>query len=221
MTSQINFEQARLNMIEQQIRPWEVLDQNVLDLLQLIHREDFVPEEFRQLALADISIPLANGQVMMTPKLEARLLQALDVQAHENVLEVGTGSSYLTALLAKLANQVQSIDIFEEFTVSARKTLNAYDVDNVELETRDFFQDRPAGETYDVVVITGSMPNMEPSLNELLAVGGRLFVILGESPVMDARLITRSSDSSWQEESLFETDLPALLGVEIKSAFKF
>ena len=221
MTSQMNFEQARLNMIEQQIRPWEVLDQTVLDLLQLVHREDFVPEEFRQLALADITIPLANEQVMMTPKLEARLLQALDIQTSDKILEVGTGSGYLTALLAKLGSQVESIDIFEDFTNSAKKVLATYDLDNTRLETRDFFQDREAGKVYDVVVITGSMPSMDSSLNELLTVGGRLFVIVGESPVMEARLIRRVSEAEWQEESLFETELPPLVGVEVKSEFEF
>ena len=221
MTSQMNFEQARLNMIEQQIRPWEVLDQTVLDLLQLVHREDFVPEEFRQLALADITIPLANEQVMMTPKLEARLLQALDIQTSDKILEVGTGSGYLTALLAKLGSQVESIDIFEDFTNSAKKVLATYDLDNTLLETHDFFQDREAGKVYDVVVITGSMPSMDSSLNELLTVGGRLFVIVGESPVMEARLIRRVSEAEWQEESLFETELPPLVGVEVKSEFEF
>ena len=221
MTSQINFEQARLNMIEQQIRPWEVLDQTVLDLLHLVHREDFVPEEFRQLALADVTIPLANEQVMMTPKLEARLLQALDIQDNESVLEVGTGTGYLTALLAKLASQVESIDVFEDFTNSARKALDAYALDNITLDTRDFFQEQQTARTYDVVVITGSMPSLDSRLNELLAVGGRLFVIVGESPVMEALLISRVSENDWQQESLFETELPPLLGVEVRSAFEF
>ena len=123
MTAQTDFEQARFNMIEQQIRTWEVLDQDVLDLLQLVHREDFVPQNYKLLALADLNIALANEQVMMTPKLEARLLQALKIQSNETVLEVGTGSAYLTALLARQAARVESIDIFADFTSAAKSTL--------------------------------------------------------------------------------------------------
>ncbi len=221
MSEQTDFEQARFNMIEQQIRTWEVLDENVLDLLQIVHREDFVPQNFRQLALADLNITLANEQVMMTPKLEARLLQALNIQNNETVLEVGTGSAYLTALLARLAAKVDSIDIFADFTSTAKAKLQAHDISNVELTNCDFFKDWQADKSYDIIVLTGSVPGIQPNLGESLTIGGRLFVIVGESPVMEARLITRTGQDDWQVESLFETDLPSLIGFEKKSTFEF
>ncbi len=208
-------------MIEQQIRTWEVLDQNVLDLLQLVHREDFVPSNFRQLALADLNIALANNQVMMTPKLEARLLQSLNIQSSEIVLEVGTGSAYLTALLARLAEKVDSIDMFSDFTSTAKSILQAHDISNVELATCNFFSDWQSDKSYNVIILTGSVPSIEPHIAKSLAIGGRLFAIVGESPVMEARLITRKGQDDWQEESLFETDLPPLLGFEKKSTFEF
>jgi len=221
MTSQIDFEQARLNMVEQQIRPWEVLDHLVLDLLHRIHREDFVPGEFRQLALADLNIPLANGQVMMTPKVEARLLQALAIRSNESVLEVGTGSGYLTALLAASAGHVESIDIFPEFTEQAKPKISDYGLKNVDLYTGDYLADWKRESVYDIIVLTGSLPELDFHIQEQLAVGGRLFVVTGVAPVMEALLITRVGDGEWSSESLFETELPALVGAEQPSGFQF
>lgn len=212
MNARMNFEQARLNMIEQQIRPWEVLNQNVLDLIAEIHREDFIPEEYRQLALADTQIPLPHGQVTMTPMVEARLLQSLNIQSGGRILEIGTGCAYLTALLAKSGRQVTSVDIYREFTRQASQKLARYNINNVTLETGDAIQGWSKSSPYDVIVVTGSVPVLEPCFQEQLTTGGRLFVITGESPVMEALLITRIGDNEWSREVLFETDLPALIG---------
>ena len=221
MPIQIDIDQARFNMIEQQIRTWQVLDQTVLDLLLEIHREDFVPDDYRQLAFADMNIPLANAQVMMTPKLEARLLQSLAILENDKVLEIGTGSSYLTALLAKCANHVESVDIFADFSHEAKIKLDAYQINNVDLRTGDALSDQQTQKKYDVIVVTGSLPTLNPILQEQLAPGGRMFVIIGDSPVMEARLITRVGAGEYDTESLFETDLPPLLGIDKNSSFNF
>jgi protein-L-isoaspartate(D-aspartate) O-methyltransferase len=221
MNTQIDFEQARFNMIEQQIRTWEVLDQSVLDLLYEIHREDFVPAGYQQLALADTNIPLANAQVMMTPKLEARLLQAVAVQANDRVLEIGTGSAYLTALLAKTGQHVDSIDIFPEFVMQAEAKLKNYCLDNVTLHTGDALGEWKNQAPYDVIVVSGSIAELDLRFQQQLAMNGRLFVIVGKSPAMEARLITRVSDQGWSSEALFETDLPALIGAEEIIPFRF
>ena len=208
----MNFEQARLNMIEQQIRTWEVLNQTVLDLLAKIHREDFIPEEYRQLALADTHIPLMHGQVTMTPMVEARLLQSLNIQADDSILEIGTGCAYLSALLAKSGREVISVDIYRDFTEQARNRLARYNIKNVGLETGDAIRGWGKARSYNVIVVTGSVPVLEPCFQEQLTTGGRLFVITGESPVMEALLITHIGNDEWSREVLFETDLPALIG---------
>jgi protein-L-isoaspartate(D-aspartate) O-methyltransferase len=217
----MNFEQARFNMIEQQIRPWDVLDQKVLDLIGRIHREDFIPEEYRQLALADTQLPLPHGQYTMTPKLEARLLQVLDVRKDDKVLEIGTGCAYLTALLAASAKHVTSVDIYPDFTEQAAKKLARYDLHNVTLETGDALRGWSKGGPYDVIAVTGSLPMLDPCFQEQLNEGGRLFVIVGASPVMEAILITRFGTEEWSRETLFETDLPALAGAPAPVTFTF
>ena len=221
MNTQIDFEQARLNMIEQQIRTWEVLDQDVLDLIYQVHREDFVPGNYKQVALADTNIPLANGQVMMTPKLEARLLQAVALQKNDRVLEIGTGSAYLTALIAKRAQHVDSVDIFPDFTKEAAVKLENYQLENVQLHTGDVLSNWKNQTSYDVIIVTGSMSKLEQTLQAQLTESGRLFVIVGKSPVMEARLITRVGENEWSTETLFETDLPALIGAEESVPFQF
>ena len=215
---QMNFEQARFNMIEQQIRTWEVLDQDVLDLLMEIRREDFIPEEYKQLALADTQIPLAHGQVSMTPKVEARILQSVDIQTKDKVLEIGTGCAYLTALLAKSASKVTSVDIYPDFTEQAITKLKQYNIKNVALETGDAIAGWGA-DPYDVIVVTGSVPLLESHYQRQLAPGGRLFIIVGHSPVMEALLITRVGDNEWAKEVLFETDIPALIGAKENKQF--
>jgi len=220
MNTQLNFEQARINMIEQQIRTWEVLDRNVLDLIADIHREDFVPDEYYPLALADVQIPLAHQQVTMTPKVEARLLQALDIQKTDKVLEVGTGCAYLTALLALSSHHVTSVDIYPEFTSEAKIKLARHDIQNITLETGDAIQGWSSRGPYDVIVVTGSVPVLDSCFQEQLCLQGRLFIITGVAPVMEALLITRVGDNEWLQESLFETDIPALIGAPTTSEFR-
>jgi len=212
MNTQINFEQARFNMVEQQIRPWEVLDQDVLDLITRVHREDFIPDEFRQLALADVQIPLPHNQVTMTPRLEARLLQTVNIRKTEKVLEIGTGCAYMTALLAISGNKVVTVDIFSDFIRDAEKKLARYNINNVTLDTGDAVSSWDKGNNYDVIVVTGSVPVLKPCFQEQLSVNGRLFVIVGNSPVMEVQLITRIGNNEWSKEVLFETDLPPLIG---------
>lgn len=220
MISQMNIEQARFNMIEQQIRPWEVLDQRVLDVMTRIPREDFVPSRYRNLAFADVAIPLGHGQVMMRPNLEGRLLQALNPQPADTVLEVGTGSGYLTACLASLGGRVVSVDIVPEFIQAAQTQLQAHGVHNVTVHCGDAAPGW-GDYRYDVIAITGSLPMLPQRWREQLAIGGRLFVIVGQEPIMAALLMTRSGEQEWTEESLFETQLPPLLNVETPARFEF
>jgi len=217
--SEMSAETARHNMIEQQIRPWDVLDNTVLNLIADVPREEFVPAGFHNLAFADINIPLAHGEAMMSPKLEARILQALDIKPTETALEIGTGSGYLTALLAKLARHVYSVDIHEDFVNYTRSKLNDDDVVNVTIEQGDAAAGWPQHGPYDVIAVTGSLPLLPDSLRESLKVGGRLFVIEGDSPVMEAKLITRLSDNEFQSENLFETDLAPLRNAQQPDRF--
>lgn len=219
MNTELNFEQARHNMIEQQIRTWEVLDPEVLELFAEVHREDFMPAEFRQLALSDVQIPLLHGRVTMTPKVEARILQALDICKDESILEIGTGCAYLTALLARSGGQVTSVDIFAEFTAEAKTKLAQHRIDNVTLETGDAIHGWERHAPYDVIVLTGSVPVLEPCFQEQLNNGGRLFVIVGRPPVMEALLITRIGPREWSTESLFETAVPPLIGAPTTEKF--
>jgi protein-L-isoaspartate(D-aspartate) O-methyltransferase len=217
----MDFEKARFNMIEQQIRPWEVLNQEVLDLLAAVHREDFVPEAYRQLAFADVNIPLGHDQVTMTPKLEARLLQSLELRPEDRILEVGTGCGYLTALLAKSGRHVTSIDLFPEFTAAAHDKLARHGIRNVEPVTADAVHGWPAGAPYDAIAVTGSVPEFDTEFQQQLGLGGRLFIIVGEAPIMEALLITRVGEREWASESLFETYIPPLIGASRKKTFTF
>jgi protein-L-isoaspartate(D-aspartate) O-methyltransferase len=208
---QIDIEQARFNMIEQQVRPWDVLDQRVLDVMSTTPREDFVPEKYRSLAFADTNIPLGHDQVMMAPKTEGRTLQVLDVQATDSVLEIGTGSGYLTACLSRLGNHVTSVEIFPEFREAAAAKLAAHGYRNVTLKDADAANGIGSDTRYDVIAVTGSLPLVHRQFHDNLAIGGRLFVISGIPPVMEALLITRIDEHNWSRESLFETSLPPLL----------
>jgi protein-L-isoaspartate(D-aspartate) O-methyltransferase len=209
--TQIDTEQARFNMIEQQVRPWDVLDQRVLDVMGSTPREDFVPDKYRSLAFADINVPLGHDQVMMAPKTEGRLLQVLDVKATDSVLEIGTGSGYLTACLSRLCNHVASIEIFPEFREAAAAKLAAHGYRNVTLRDGDAANGIGTDTRYDVIAVTGSLPVLHRQYHDNLAAGGRLFVIVGIPPVMEALLITRIDEHNWARESLFETSLPPLL----------
>jgi protein-L-isoaspartate(D-aspartate) O-methyltransferase len=217
----MNFEQARFNMVEQQIRPWEVLDGRVLELLETIQREDFVPVRYRKLAFADIDIPLECGQVMMRPKIEARLLQALDIQPDETVLEIGTGSGFVTACLAGLAKRVVSVEIHEELHREAASKLKDKGVSNVELFVGDVMTGWQPEQAHDIVVVTGSVAEVPEQFLGWVNPGGRMFVVRGHSPAMEALLMTRLSVTEWTVESLFETDLAALEGAAPAQTFTF
>ena len=204
-----NAETAKFNMIEQQIRPWEVLDNRVLSTLGQVDREDFVRDAYKGLAYADCQIPLGNGVSMLPPTIEGRLLQALLIEADDEVLEVGSGSGYLTACLAHLAKRVRSIDSNAEIIDFARTNVASYGSDNVEFEQRGLAQ-IDATEAYDAIAVTRSLAAVPENLKQALKTGGRMFVVVGRSPVMQALLITRIGASEWTTQSLFETDLPRL-----------
>ena len=219
--NQTEIEQARFNMIEQQIRPWDVLDQRVLDIMNSIPREQFVPENCRSLAFADTSIPLGHDQVMMAPKLEGRLLQALAIKSDNTVLEIGTGSGYLTACLANLGRHVTSIDIMPDFIAAAAARLESLNIKNVTLETADVAAGIEGDARYDAIAITGSLPLLQQQFYRNLEVGGRLFVITGSLPIMEARLITRIDEHNWASEVLLETCMPPLLNAAKPQDFIF
>ncbi|MGH8647493.1 MAG: protein-L-isoaspartate O-methyltransferase family protein [Gammaproteobacteria bacterium] len=217
----MNFEQARFNMIEQQIRPWEVLDQTVLDQIAEIPREEFVPQQFRKLAFSDTQIPLTHGQVMMSPKLEARMVQALRLRPDDTTLEIGTGSGYVTALLARMSKQVLSIEFYADFTQSAAEKLARLSISNVSLITADGIRGWERGFPYDAIAVTGSVPLFSDHFQRQLKLGGRLFLIVGQAPIMEACLITRLSENEWRSEPLFETDIPPLIGAPTPERFVF
>jgi protein-L-isoaspartate(D-aspartate) O-methyltransferase len=217
----MDLEQARFNMVEQQIRPWEVLDQTVLDLLFKVRREEFVPAAYRSLAFFDMEIPLGQGESMWSPKLEARALQALQLKKTDKVLEIGTGSGYLTALLASLAGQVYSVEIHPDFIRDAETRLKAHGFDNITLETGDASLGWEKHAPYDVIVVTGSLPVMPANLPAQLAPGGRLFAITGDDPVMEAQLVTCVSHGVFRTESLFETSVKPLVNAVQPERFVF
>ena len=212
---------ARAQMVSQQVRAWDVLDARVLTVLDALPREQFVPAAYRKLAFADMQIPLAHAQVMMAPKVEGRLLQALDPQANESALEIGTGSGFVTACLAKLAGEVLSLDIYADFTSSAGRLLAGLGIRNAVLETRDATVLDGLQQRFDVIAVTGSLPLYDARYAGRLNMGGRLFVIAGQPPVMEALLITRVAEDAWARESLFETALPPLINAAAPAAFRF
>jgi protein-L-isoaspartate(D-aspartate) O-methyltransferase len=201
----MNVEQARFNMIEQQIRPWDVLDQSVLTLLATVRREDFVPPAYRALAFVDTEVPLGHGQVMLAPKVDARLLQELAVQRHETVLEVGSGSGYMAALLGHNAQQVLTMEIRPALATFARDNLRKSGARNVWVREGDGSQGLPAEAPFDVIVLSGSVAAVPPALLDQLKPGGRLAAIVGQEPVMRAMLYTRSGAAAWSETDLFDT----------------
>ncbi len=215
----LNIEQARHNMIEQQIRTWEVLDQQVLDLIARVPREEFVPRQYRNLAFTDMEIPLGYGQTMMSPKLEARMLQTLAVQPDETVLEIGTGSGYVTALLAQQGHHVFSVEYFSELKQTAEHRLADWGIFNVTVDQGDAATGWARRGTFDVIAVTGSVPALPPELKQQLNLGGRMFVIVGDAPAMDARLITRVGIDEFTCESLFETVVTPLVNARQPQRF--
>ena len=217
----MNIEQARFNMIEQQIRPWEVLDQQVLDLLFVVKREDFTPPPYRNLAFADIEIPIGSGQVMLAPRVEARLLQELGIKKTDKVLEIGTGSGYMAALLAAHAEHVVTVESRRELADFARQNFERAGITNVTLEVGDGANGWSQRAPYDAIVVSGSLPVLPASLLKQLRVGGRLAAIVGTAPVMEAQLVTCSAEGVYNTVNLFETVVPALDGGEAKPVFSF
>ncbi len=214
----MNVEAARAQMLGQQLRAWRVLDQRVLDVVRQVRRERFVPEAYRDLAFADSEIPLGHGQRMMTPSVEGRLLQALDLGPTETVLEVGTGSGFLTACLAALAGRVVSVDIFPEFTADAAGKLQRDSVQNVDLRTADALA-IDWDEQFDAIAVTGSLPELDDTFVRLLRPGGRLFVVVGRPPVMDALLIGKDLHGNRTRDNLFETVVSSLVNAERPEPF--
>jgi protein-L-isoaspartate(D-aspartate) O-methyltransferase len=206
----MNLEQARINMLKGQIRTWGILAEDILNLLQATPREEFVPAVYRKLAFADLNLPIGTNEVMLTPMEEARMIQALAVKPSDSVLEVGTGSGYTTALLAKQAKHVYSVDINPDFIDNTQAKLKQQGIFNVSLTIADAAKGWNEKQPYDVIAITGSLPLLPASFKHSLALGGRLFAILGQGPSMQATLITRIDDQAWQTEKLFETQLPPL-----------
>lgn len=217
----MDIEQARFNMVEQQIRPWDVLDQTVLDLLFKLRREEFVPAPYRSLAFVDMEIPLGHGETMWPPKLEARCVQSLQLKKTDRVLEIGTGSGYLTAMLASLAGKVHSVEIHADFLKDAEARLKAHGFDNITLEAGDGSRGWENHGPYDAIVITGSLPVMPDVLATQLAPGGRLFAVVGDAPVMNAQLVSCISRGVYRSENLFETSLKPLINALQPERFTF
>ena len=215
----MNSELARQKMVEQQVRVWGVSNQKVLTVLGNVAREKFVPAGCEDVAYADTEIPLPHGQVILRPIIEGRLLQALALKDGDQVLEIGTGTGFLTACLASMCAAVTSIDIHEEFIASASRHLEGAGIGNASLQCMDAMAGLPDGE-FDAIAVSGSVPRIDERFVKALKPGGRLFLVVGESPVMNALLITRDGEQ-WQEESLFETDIPPLVSTAKESVFVF
>ena len=216
----MNIDFARQQMVEQQARAWDVLDEDVLDVLKSVPREDYVPAGRKALAFADTEIPIGHGQAMMTPTIEGRVLQALAITGSDRVLEIGTGSGFLAACLAQLAAGVTSIDIFDDFIEAAGRRFEDATIDNIELANMDATRELPDGR-FDAIAVTGSVERFEPRFVEALNPGGRLFVVVGEAPVMEAKLIRRTGEKDWESETLFETRLTALINGALPPQFRF
>ena len=215
----LDLAEAKANMVEQQLRTWEVLNERILDTLERVPREHYAPAKYSNLAYADMQIPLGHGQVMLEPKVEGRLLQALDPQPNERALEIGTGTGYLTACLGEMAADVTSVDLYPEFTELAASNLKKQAIENNRLETGDAALGWDDGRRYDVIAVTGSLPELHQGFHRSLTQGGRLFLIVGQPPIMEAVLITRVGEDQWARESLFDTSAPALVGAPVTRSF--
>jgi protein-L-isoaspartate(D-aspartate) O-methyltransferase len=213
--------QARSNAIDQQIRPWGGLNYIANNALRSTPREDFVPEKYQNLAFADIEIPLSNKAKMLSPKIEGRLLDALNIKKDETVLEVGTGSGYLTAVISKLCKSITSIEIDEKLSNNAQERLNTLNINNAQLEVGDASKGWNSNDFFDVVIVGAAVPKITGRYFHLLNVGGRIFVVEGQGNAMRAKLITRISEHEWETQSLFETHLDTMQGLESTKTFEF
>jgi protein-L-isoaspartate(D-aspartate) O-methyltransferase len=224
-TTKMNIDQARFNMIEQQIRPWDVLSQDILDLLFVVKREEFVPPAYKDLAFFDTEIPLPCGENMLAPKFEARVLQEANIKKHENVLEIGTGSGYMAALLAHRARHVTTLEIEPTLKALAERNLSAYGVTNVDVVLADGAQgwsgDNHDSGPFDVIVISGSLPVLPDTFLQQIKIGGRLLVTIGDAPLMSAQVITRISELVFETVKPFETYIKPLRHALTPSHFKF
>ena len=221
----MNLEKARVNMIEQQIRPWDVLNNDVLQTLVTVRREAFVPAAYQALAFVDTEIPLPGGENMLSPKMEARLLQEAAIKDTESVLEIGAGSGYMAALLAHHARHVTTVEIQPELKALAEKNLSAYGVANVNVElgngAHGWAGSGHRAAPWDVILISGALPVLPQAFLNQLRIGGRLLAVIGEAPVMSACLVTRTADDAWDRRKLFETCITTLHDAEVPSAFHF
>ncbi|HEX7683508.1 MAG TPA: protein-L-isoaspartate O-methyltransferase [Trinickia sp.] len=217
----MNIEQARFNMIEQQIRPWDVLDQDVLNLLAVVKRENFVPAAYRDIAFADLEVPLPEGEHMLFPRVEARMLQELAVKKHESVLEIGAGSGYMAALLAHRARHVLTVDIKPALAELAKRNLAENGVTNAEVAVGDGARGWPVAAPYDVICVSGGLPVLPQEMLEQLKVGGRLAAFVGTAPVMKAQIITRIDEKQFRVADVFETFVEPLQNAVQPPRFKF
>jgi len=218
---QSHLDQCRYNMVEQQVRPWDVLDDKVLNTLEQIPRDQYVPSQYSNLAYADTAIPLNNQQHMMHPILEGRILQLLDIQPEDNVLEVGTGSGFLTACLAHLACHVESVEIDADLAEAAQQRLQKHAIQNVSISCGNGLELNNPNIKYNVIVLTGSVSEVPEKFTQSLAQNGRMFVVTGSAPAMQAHVITRTGDNCWADESIFETVLQPLVHGEARPKFNF
>jgi protein-L-isoaspartate(D-aspartate) O-methyltransferase len=216
----MNFEQARFNMIEQQIRPWSVLDDTVLQTMGSIPRDIFVPDSMGSLAYADIEVPLDHDESMMFPRVEGRMLQELEINIDDECLEVGTGSGYVSACMANMANSVHSIDIYDDFLEQAEINLSQVNISNVTLEKKDALSALDSRKQYDAIAVTGAIPEYLPLFEQLLKPGGRLFIVVGSNHIAHAMKVVRENNK-FIRTTLFETELKPLVGIEVKSSFTF
>ncbi len=216
----MDIEQARFNMIEQQIRPWDVLDIDVLKIIEETPRELFVPSQYQKLAFSDLEIPLEHGQFMMAPKVEARMLQALQIKSSDEILEIGTGSGFITACLAKLGNHVDTIEYHADLSTHAQSVLEQLAINNVNFTQGDVLCDLSYTEQYDVIAVTASMPVYLDEAEKLLTDNGRMFVVVGKSPVMQAQVVARVDGQGFNYTNLFETNLRPLIGIQEPQIFQ-
>ena len=220
----MDFVKARFNMVEQQVRPWDVLDTRVLDVINEVPRENFAPDQYKNLAYADTRIPLGNFNdspcTMANPIIDGRILQEMNIQEDDLILEIGTGSGYLTACLAKLGRHVDTVDINEELTEQAEKNLQALSINNVNLTTGDASKSWDQKRNYDVIVISAAMKTIPDSYKKLLKLNGRMFIVTGEAPAMTAYRVTRTEENNWTVKELFETNIEKIIQ-PVKQTFTF